>query len=108
MGRAPILLLTTTGRRTGKPHTRPLIHVVEGDTLVVVASNAGQDHPPDWFRNLVADPDVEVDGRPMTASVVPDDEAAELWPRLDAVFGGYRKYRAKTERVIPLGRLRPR
>jgi deazaflavin-dependent oxidoreductase (nitroreductase family) len=75
---------------------------------VVVASNAGQDHAPDWFRNVLADPDVTVDGRPMTATIVPADEAADLWPRLDALFGGYRKYRARTERVIPLVRLRSR
>jgi deazaflavin-dependent oxidoreductase (nitroreductase family) len=110
-GKAPILLLTTTGRRSGRSHTRPLIHLVDGDSYVVVASNAGQDHAPAWFHNLVAQPSatVELGGTtiPVRAEVVPASEAGDLWPRLDAVFRGYVRYRAKTEREIPLVRLRP-
>jgi len=110
-GKAPILLLTTTGRRSGRSHTRPLIHLVDGDSYVIAASNAGQDHAPAWFHNLVAEPSatIEVGATtiPVRAEVVPADEASELWPRLDAVFRGYARYRAKTEREIPLVRLLP-
>jgi len=111
MGKAPILLLTTTGRRSGRSHTRPLIHLVDGDSYVIVASNAGQDHAPAWFHNLVAEPvaTVEIGATtiPVRAEVVAADEATDLWPRLDALFGGYVKYRRKTSREIPLVRLRP-
>ena len=107
-----LLLLTTTGRRSGRAHTRPLIHLVDGDAYIVTASNAGQDHSPAWFHNLMADPNatIEVEGRqvPVRAEVVPADEAAELWPRFDAMFRGYVRYRAKTDRTIPIVRLRPR
>ncbi|MCU1484264.1 MAG: cell entry protein [Actinomycetia bacterium] len=111
MGKAPILLLTTTGRRSGRSHTRPLIHLVDGDSYIVVASNAGQDHAPAWFHNLMAEPAATVElgatTIPVRAEVVPADEAGELWPRLDALFRGYASYRRKTSREIPLVRLRP-
>ena len=76
----------------------------------MVASNAGQDHAPGWYHNLLAMPEgsVEIGGvtTPVQASVVPAAERDELWPKLDAIFNGYAKYRAKTTREIPLVRLR--
>ena len=101
-----ILLLTTTGRKTGRPRTRPLCFLPDGDTLVVVASNGGKDWFPDWWLNLVADPHATVevgrDRRPVVARRATPDEHARLWPALTAVAPGYLRYRARTEREIPL------
>ena len=109
--RRPVVVSSRIGALPYFAPTRPLIHLVDGDSYVIAASNAGQDHAPAWFHNLVAEPSatIEVGATtiPVRAEVVPADEASELWPRLDAVFRGYARYRAKTEREIPLVRLLP-
>jgi deazaflavin-dependent oxidoreductase (nitroreductase family) len=102
------LELTTTGRKSGRPHSVMLTSPVqEGDAIVVVASRGGDDHHPAWFLNLRDHPDVEVAfaGKPaqsMRARVATPEERAALWPRVTAAYKGYAGYQRKTAREIPL------
>jgi F420H(2)-dependent quinone reductase len=103
---APVLLLTTVGRKSGQPRTAPLLYLKEGEAYVIVASKGGMSHHPLWFGNLQANPDVEVEvGRekiPMRARQVSDEEKAALWPKLVAMYRDYADYQARTERNIPV------
>lgn len=105
----PILLLTTVGRRTGRPRTTPLLYLAEDDGYLVVASNGGRDEPPDWLRNLEVSPDARVQtGREIhrvQADVLWGRDADVLWPRLAAHYAGWRAYQRLTEREIPVVRL---
>lgn len=107
LGKAPVLLLTTTGRRSGEPRTKPLFYLADGDRFVLVASNAGQDHHPSWYQNLQTKPEAEVEVRgekiPVVAREADPAEWDALWPRVVAIFRGYERYRRKTKRpTIPL------
>jgi deazaflavin-dependent oxidoreductase (nitroreductase family) len=112
MGKAPVLLLTTTGRRSGRPRTVPLCYVEDDGDFAVIASNGGSVADPAWFGNLTADPDatVEIRGRtvPVRAEVAEGEERERLWRALTALLGVYDSYREKTSRTIPVVRLRPR
>jgi deazaflavin-dependent oxidoreductase (nitroreductase family) len=108
----PVLQLTTTGRKSGKRRTTMLTSPVQdGDRLMVVASNGGDDRQPKWLLNLRDDPNVEVttDGRSkaMRARVASPEEKAELWPRVVAAHRGYAQYQTRTERDIPVVILEP-
>jgi deazaflavin-dependent oxidoreductase (nitroreductase family) len=108
----PVVMLTTTGRKSGQPRTTMLTSPVQdGDRYVLVASNGGDDRDPAWLLNLRANPAVEVsiDGttRAMTARVASPDEKAELWPRVVAGYKGYANYQTRTDRDIPLVILTP-
>ena len=96
---APTLLLTTVGRTSGKERVTPLLFVREGDRLVVVGSNWGQEHHPAWTSNVLADPMVSVQvGRGRlraVARLASPDERAELWPKFDAIWPGYANYRER-------------
>jgi deazaflavin-dependent oxidoreductase (nitroreductase family) len=109
---APVILLTTTGRKSGKARTAPLIYLENGDDLVIVASKGGMSHHPAWFRNLEKNPDVEIEigseRRTMRARRVSDAEKAELWPRLTKLYRDYNDYQARTSRDIPVVTLSPR
>jgi len=109
---APVLLLTTTGRRSGVRRVAPLIYVRDGERLVVIASQGGMDHHPQWYRNLVAHADVEVQigaaVRPMRARTASREEKAALWPKAVAVYRDYDDYQARTARDIPVVVLEPR
>lgn len=111
LGGAPVLLLTTVGRRSGQPRTAPLLYLSEGDDLVVVASKGGMSHHPLWYRNLEANPRVEVEignqRRTMVARPATATEKATLWPRLVAMYRDYDAYQARTERDIPVVILSP-
>jgi deazaflavin-dependent oxidoreductase (nitroreductase family) len=111
LGKAPVLLLTTTGRRSGKERTVPLLYLAEGERLVVVASYGGDDRSPAWFLNLTDTPaaTVELDGvrRPVTASVADAAEKERLWPRLLEIYRYYDNYQRKTDRDIPVVWLDP-
>jgi deazaflavin-dependent oxidoreductase (nitroreductase family) len=103
----PVLILTTTGRKTGKLRTTVLTSPVqEGENIVLVASYGGDDRHPTWFLNLRDKPEVEItmDGRtrPMRARVATPEEKAELWPRVVAAYRGYGQYQERTDRDIPL------
>lgn len=107
----PIVLLTTTGRRSGVPRTTPLMAIPDGDRLLVVASNAGKDRAPAWYLNLRADPGVSVqDGgtsRPMHARDAIGTEAELLWEKAIRAYPGYTVYREIARREIPLVVLEP-
>jgi deazaflavin-dependent oxidoreductase (nitroreductase family) len=112
-GTMPVVELHTVGRTSGKKRTTMLTAPIhDGDTYVLVASKGGDDRDPDWYRNLVADPDIEltVDGTTleMTARVVSDEEKAEMWPRIVEAYKGYEGYRKKTDRNIPVVVCEPR
>jgi deazaflavin-dependent oxidoreductase (nitroreductase family) len=109
----PALVLTTTGRKSGATRQSMLTApIVDGDTVVLVASYGGDDREPSWALNLRANPDVEItmDGRvrPMRARIATAAERAELWPRVTSRYKGYAGYQTKTEREIPLVILEPR
>jgi deazaflavin-dependent oxidoreductase (nitroreductase family) len=103
----PVLMLTTTGRKSGQPRTTMLTSpLLDDGRIMLVASNGGDDRDPAWLHNLRADPQVQVtmEGRtvPMTAHVADATEKAELWPRIVADHANYAGYQAKTERDIPV------
>jgi deazaflavin-dependent oxidoreductase (nitroreductase family) len=105
--------LHTTGRKSGQRRTVMLTSpVYDPDRVVLVASKGGDDRPPDWYRNLVADPDVEltVKGatRPMLARTASPEERAALWPSVVRAYRGYALYQKRTSREIPLVILEPR
>ena len=106
LGSARILLLTTTGRKSGAPRTTPLNYFTDGDRLVLNASNGGQDHHPAWYLNILANPSVTIqrhaETEPRTARVATTEEKADLWPRITDWYKGYAKYQQKTDRDIPL------
>lgn len=105
-----ILLLTTRGRKTGQRRMLPLSYVEYKGDLVVVASNGGSDKPPAWWLNLqsAATVEVQVNGETFDATwtVVPENERMEYWRKLQAAIPGYRIYRIRTEREIPILLLR--
>jgi deazaflavin-dependent oxidoreductase (nitroreductase family) len=108
----PVLMLTTTGRKSGEPRSTMLTSPLQdGDAIVLVASNNGNEHHPAWLLNLRDNPKVEVtmSGRttPMTARVADPEEKAELWPRIIADHANYAGYQKKTERDIPVVVLEP-
>ncbi len=108
---APMLLLTTMGRRSGRPHTVPLLYLDQDDGWLVIASFGGRDYHPAWYLNLLADPrcEVQIDGErtPVVADTVPAERRAGLWPEVVAAYPGYAEYEAKTTREIPLVLLTP-
>ncbi len=101
-----ILLLTTKGRNSGQERTNPLIHRVDGDRWVVVASKGGAPEHPGWYQNLLADPDVEIEVQgeriPVRASTAEGDERRRLWSLMSEVWPAYDDYQAKTDREIPV------
>jgi deazaflavin-dependent oxidoreductase (nitroreductase family) len=105
------LILTTRGRRTGRETSTPLFYAAAAGRLYVAASFAGSGRPPNWYHNLVAHPEVGVETRRARgrylARVVDDVEAAALWPRLDAVYPTFARYRERTTRVIQIVELAP-
>ena len=109
----PMLQLTTTGRKSGQPHTVMLSSPLqEGDTIVIVASRGGDDRNPAWFLNLRDNPDVQValsgqPAKPMKARVAGPEERERLWARLTADHANYGGYQRKTSREIPVVVLEP-
>ena len=101
-----MLLLTTTGRISGKKHTVPLLFLEDDGDLVVIASWGGRDTHPEWYENLLADPGVQVQvrGRRLdaTATTAVADRRESLWPRILAAYDGYRIYQSRTNREIPV------
>ncbi|MFN8543640.1 MAG: nitroreductase family deazaflavin-dependent oxidoreductase [Candidatus Binatia bacterium] len=108
---APVMLLTTTGRRSGEPRTVALLYLRDGDDLIVVGSKGGMSHHPLWFRNLETNPRCEVqlgrERRAMVARQASSGEKAALWPRLVAMYPDFASYQARTPRDIPVIVLSP-
>jgi deazaflavin-dependent oxidoreductase (nitroreductase family) len=100
------LLLTTSGRKTGKPTTSPLIYAQTGDDYVIVASKGGAPAHPGWYRNLVKDPNVEVQVKdevfPAHARTATGSERERLWELALQAWPDYDTYQARTEREIPV------
>jgi deazaflavin-dependent oxidoreductase (nitroreductase family) len=107
-----MLLLTTQGAKTGRTHTVPLLYLRDGDTLAVIASWGGRTYHPQWFQNLLANPDAVVQVRgdrwAVRARVTTPEEREVWWPRVLAAYDGYRVYQSHTDRVIPIVFLTPR
>ena len=103
---APVLLLSTSGRKTGRLRTWPLLYLIEGDTYVVVASNSGSPGHPSWYLNLRSNPAVTIQlGRlrlSVEARTASPKEKALLWPKMIGVFSGYETYQGRTRREIPV------
>lgn len=102
----PVLLLTTTGRRSGLARTTPLTFLRDGDDIVLIASFGGSDVPPAWSVNLRADPRASVTiGRVrtrVTARIAADLERERLWPLVTLAHPGYARYQQRTTRRIPV------
>jgi deazaflavin-dependent oxidoreductase (nitroreductase family) len=99
-GVAPVILLTTRGRRSGKQRTTPVMYVRDGDRFVVSSENFGQERPAAWPLNLLADPrvSVQIGGEtiPCRARLCDDAEADRYWPRLVEVWPAHETYRARS------------
>ena len=103
---APILILTTTGRKSGEPRLRPLIFGEDDGRYVIVASQGGKPTHPDWYLNLTAEPDVLVqikgDRFAARARTAGDEERERLWGQMAQIWPPYDDYQQKTERRIPV------
>ncbi len=109
---AKVLLLATTGRKSGRRFTTPLTYYEEGDKIVLIASNAGAETDPNWWRNLKAQPNATVQiGRThkdVVAEAAVGAERDRLWAAVTARYPTYLSYATKTSRAIPVVVLRPR
>ena len=105
----PLLLLTTTGAKTGQPRTTPMMYIVDGADWLVIASNVGAPNHPDWYYNLVAHPSVtlEIGTETLSASahVITGAERQTLWAQIVAQYPFFAEHQAKTTRDIPVIRL---
>jgi deazaflavin-dependent oxidoreductase (nitroreductase family) len=111
MGKSPILLLNTVGRKSGKKRTSPLLYVKDGEDFVIIASKGGASTHPAWFLNLKANPEatVEVGDREVRvrAEEADAEEKARLWQKMVEMYPTYDDYQTKTKREIPLLVLHP-
>ncbi len=107
----PMLLLHTKGRKTGLPRTNPVVYLPDGDRFVIIASKGGAPKDPQWCRNLVADPNVEIEVGtrtiPVKAVVITGPERDELYARQAEKMPAFADYERKTERTIPVIALEP-
>jgi len=101
-----VLLLTTTGRKTGEPRTTPLIYAQDGNRYVIVASKGGAPDDPGWYRNLDKSPEVELQVEdevfPARARTAEGEERDRLWQKANEVWPHYAEYQEKTDREIPV------
>jgi deazaflavin-dependent oxidoreductase (nitroreductase family) len=111
MGKSPILLLNTVGRKSGKKRTSPLLYVMDGEDFVIIASKGGASTHPAWYLNLRANPEatVEIGDREVRVRAEETDaeEKARLWQKMVEMYPTYDDYQKRTEREIPLLVLRP-
>jgi F420H(2)-dependent quinone reductase len=112
VGRAPVLLLTTTGRKSGQPRTAPVLYLADGERFVVINTNAGNAKTPAWSLNLRAVPEAAVEvGRrriEVRARLAEGEERAELWRRHMEQYSGWEYYESKLDREIGVFVLEPR
>ncbi len=101
-----LLLLTTIGARSGQHRTTPMMYIPDGDRLLIIASNAGAPSHPDWYRNLVAHPQVTVEVGPdtfeATAIVAQGEARQQLWTRIIELYPFFVDHQAKVTRQIPV------
>lgn len=102
----PVLLLTVTGRKTGKKRIKPLLYMMDNDQIVLVASHGGAPTDPAWWRNLQHNPRAEVQIKRTVLQVeareATPEERERLWPRLVALYADYANYQKRTSRTIPI------
>ena len=102
----PVLMLTTTGRRTGQARTAPLTYFELGEEIAIVASNGGEDSPPRWWLNLQAEPRATIAiagcSEEVTARAATTAEHDQLWPVITGTFRAYGDYARRTTRPIPV------
>jgi deazaflavin-dependent oxidoreductase (nitroreductase family) len=103
---APLLLLTTTGAKTGRKHTTPLVYFSDGDRIAVFGSKGGAPTHPAWYHNLVKHPEVTVElpGEAFEARAVTveGDERTRIWTAQKELMPGFKEYEEKTDREIPV------
>jgi deazaflavin-dependent oxidoreductase (nitroreductase family) len=103
---APLLLLTTTGRKSGRSYTNPVMYLAEGDRLMVFASKGGAPTNPDWYHNLVAHPratvEVGTEKFDVNAEVVKGEERDRIYQRQAELYPGFGEYQRNTTRTIPV------
>jgi len=112
VGRAPVLLLTTTGRKSGLPRTAPVVYLADGENVVVINTNAGNAKVPAWSLNLNANPEGEVErGRrryPVRARIAGGAERERLWREHNEQYAGFDDYQEKLDREALVIVLEPR
>lgn len=105
-GRDNMVIITTTGAKSGRAITNPLVFLPDGDRIVLIASNGGADKHPAWYHNLIANPEltVELPAETFTgkAELVGDPERTALFDRMVEIMPGFAEYREKTSREIPV------
>ena len=110
--KADVLLLTTTGRKTGKKRTTPLLYVRDGNRLVIIASNGGRPMDPSWWMNLKRNPIAMVQVKRLKETVYAQraigSEKERLWRLMTSVYPAYDNYLKKTDRDIPVVVLMPK
>ena len=103
---APMVLLTTTGARSGQPRTSPLVYTTDGDRVVIIASKGGAPTHPDWYHNLVANPEVTVEigeeTYPARASVAQGAERDRIFAGVVALMPNFGEYQKNNPRIIPV------
>jgi deazaflavin-dependent oxidoreductase (nitroreductase family) len=103
---APMLLLTSSGAKSGQPRTSPMMYLADGGRYLVFASKGGAPTNPDWYHNLVAHPDASIEVGAerfgVKATVITGAERDELYARQAALYPGFAEYEAKTTRTIPV------
>jgi deazaflavin-dependent oxidoreductase (nitroreductase family) len=108
---APLLILHTTGAKSGEERESPVLYRAEGDDLIVFASYAGAPRHPDWYHNLVAHPEVTAElgdgSRPFRARVAEGDERERIWQAHKKEWPQFQEYEDKTDRTIPVVILEP-
>ncbi len=108
---APLVLVHHVGAKSGEHRVVPLLGMPDGEDIIIVASYGGAPKSPAWFHNLKANPDTKMELKgaviDVHASVVPEPERTELWPKLVSFYAAFGDYQQKTDRVIPLVRLTP-
>ncbi len=106
-----MLLLTTTGRVTGRPHTVPLLYLRDGESIVTIASYGGRNRHPEWYLNLLATPSATVQvgssKRRVFARTASADERRDWWPRVVDAYSDYAVYQTRSDREIPVVFLDP-
>ncbi len=112
LGKAPILLLTTTGRKSGQQRTAPVLYLADGERFVVINTNAGNEKTPAWSLNLRANPEAEVEvGKrkvKVRSRLAEGEERADLWRRHMQQYSGWEFYESKLDREIGVFVLEPR
>jgi deazaflavin-dependent oxidoreductase (nitroreductase family) len=102
----PAALITTKGRKSGRPRTTPTLYLTDGDRVILPASFGGRDADPAWYLNIESNPEVHVQIRSehfdLKARDATDDERKRYWPRLIKMYPPYRGYRQAADRVIPM------